>query len=167
VLPVANRNKRSVWTIPTQSFSEAHFATFPERLVIPPMKAGTSEKGNCAVCGKPWVRIIDKESYIARPTIGRDTQKQKQKPEYSAGLARTGGHVAVQSKTIGWQPSCNCNADTIPPIVLDPFMGSGTVALVCEKYRRRWIGIEISKEYCDIAVKRLQKEVSQYKLELT
>ena len=35
------RNKRSVWTIPTQSYSEAHFATFPEALVEPCILAGS------------------------------------------------------------------------------------------------------------------------------
>lgn len=40
-------------------------------------------------------------------------------------------------------------------IVLDPFMGSGTTAKQCEKAGRRWIGIEISKEYCEIVKRRL------------
>ena len=40
-------------------------------------------------------------------------------------------------------------------LVLDPFLGSGTTALACEKLNRRWIGIEISEEYCEIASKRL------------
>ena len=35
------RNRRSVWTIPTQSYAEAHFATFPEALVEPCIIAGT------------------------------------------------------------------------------------------------------------------------------
>lgn len=35
------RNKRSVWTIPTQSFTGAHFATFPEALVEPCVLAGS------------------------------------------------------------------------------------------------------------------------------
>lgn len=35
------RNKRSVWTIPTKGISEAHFATFPENLVLPCILAGT------------------------------------------------------------------------------------------------------------------------------
>lgn len=39
---VETRNKRSVWTIATQSFSEAHFATFPEKLVEPCILAGSS-----------------------------------------------------------------------------------------------------------------------------
>jgi DNA modification methylase len=37
------RNKRSVWTITTKPFKEAHFATFPEDLVIPCIKAGSKE----------------------------------------------------------------------------------------------------------------------------
>jgi DNA modification methylase len=35
-----NRNKRSVWTIATQPFKEAHFATFPPALVEPCILAG-------------------------------------------------------------------------------------------------------------------------------
>jgi DNA modification methylase len=37
----AGRNKRSVWTIPTQPYSEAHFATFPEDLIKPCIMAGS------------------------------------------------------------------------------------------------------------------------------
>ena len=40
-------------------------------------------------------------------------------------------------------------------IILDPFCGSGTTALMAEKLNRKWIGIEISKEYCEIIKKRL------------
>ena len=40
-------------------------------------------------------------------------------------------------------------------IVLDPFCGSGTVAKVASDLNRRWVGIEISKEYCRIANERL------------
>lgn len=38
---VDSRNRRSVWTIPTQAFGGAHFATFPEALVEPCILAGT------------------------------------------------------------------------------------------------------------------------------
>ncbi|KKL10458.1 hypothetical protein LCGC14_2555630, partial [marine sediment metagenome] len=50
-----SRNLRSVWAINPQPFPEAHFATFPERLVEPCIMAGTSEKGCCPECGAPWV----------------------------------------------------------------------------------------------------------------
>ena len=49
--------------------------------------------------------------------------------------------------------------------VLDPFMGSGTTAVACEQIGRKWIGFEISKEYCDIANKWLEKYRGQTKLE--
>ena len=41
-------------------------------------------------------------------------------------------------------------------IVLDPFMGSGTTAKKAIELNRRWMGIEISKEYCEIANQRLE-----------
>jgi len=40
-------------------------------------------------------------------------------------------------------------------LVLDPFMGSGTTALVAEKLARNWIGIELNKDYIKVAEKRL------------
>lgn len=48
--------------------------------------------------------------------------------------------------------------------VLDPFMGSGTTAIACERLGRKWIGIEISEKYCEIAAKRIEAEYSQRKL---
>lgn len=41
-------------------------------------------------------------------------------------------------------------------VVLDPFMGAGTTAYVCEKHNRAWIGIELSTNYCAIAVERIK-----------
>jgi site-specific DNA-methyltransferase (adenine-specific) len=43
-------------------------------------------------------------------------------------------------------------------IVLDPFLGSGTTAVVAKKLSRKFIGIDVAKEYCDIAIKRLSQE---------
>ena len=42
-------------------------------------------------------------------------------------------------------------------VVLDPFMGSGTTAKMAILNNRKYIGFEISKEYCDIANKRLSE----------
>jgi len=44
-------------------------------------------------------------------------------------------------------------------VILDPFIGIGTTLRACKDLGRKCIGIEISKEYCDIAVKRLGQEV--------
>lgn len=49
-------------------------------------------------------------------------------------------------------------------VILDPFMGSGTTAIACERLNRRWIGIEISEEYCEIAAKRIENERKQLRM---
>jgi DNA modification methylase len=46
-MPVLKRNKRSVWSVVTQPFSEAHFATFPPALIEPCILAGCPEGGTC------------------------------------------------------------------------------------------------------------------------
>lgn len=87
-------NKRSVWTVPTMPYSEAHFATFPEKLIVPCIKAGCPEGG----------------------------------------------------------------------IVLDPFMGAGTTALVSHKLNRNYLGCDINSEYCTLAEKRIKPHKMQTKI---
>lgn len=79
------RNKRSVWSINTKPFKEKHFATYPEELIITPIKACCPENG----------------------------------------------------------------------IVLDPFMGSGTTAVVARSLGLKYVGIELNPDYIKIAEKRL------------
>jgi DNA modification methylase len=79
------RNRRDVWTVATQPFPEAHFATFPPALIEPCILAGCPKGGT----------------------------------------------------------------------VLDPFFGSGTTGLVCQKHYRRWVGIDLNPDYCDLAKRRL------------
>jgi site-specific DNA-methyltransferase (adenine-specific)/site-specific DNA-methyltransferase (cytosine-N4-specific) len=42
-------------------------------------------------------------------------------------------------------------------IVLDPFLGSGTTAVVAKQLNRRYVGIEILEEYCHVAEERLMQ----------
>jgi len=51
-------------------------------------------------------------------------------------------------------------------IVLDPFCGGGSTLISAERLGRRWIGCEISEEYCTIADKRIKAERDQLKLNL-
>lgn len=79
-------NRRSVWSLATEAFSGAHFATFPTSLVHPCIAAG-SRPGD---------------------------------------------------------------------LVLDPFMGAGTTAVVAERLGRRWVGCELNPEYADLALERIR-----------
>lgn len=51
-------------------------------------------------------------------------------------------------------------------IVLDPMAGSGTTLKMAEKLNRRWIGIEISEKYCEIAKQRIKNVADQFKMDL-
>ncbi len=82
---VGIRNKRSVWTVATHPYPDAHFATFPPKLITPCILAGAPEGG----------------------------------------------------------------------VVLDPFIGSGTTAVVAHSLGRRYIGVELNPEYVAIAEQRL------------
>lgn len=54
------------------------------------------------------------------------------------------------------KPACDCRAEWQPGVVLDPFLGAGTVALVAEQSSRNWIGIELNPVYAAQAEKRIQ-----------
>lgn len=86
------RNVRTVWSINTQPFPEAHFATYPEKLVKRMIEAGCPENG----------------------------------------------------------------------LVLDPFMGAGTTAVVAKKLNRNYTGFELNPKYKLIAENRLIKEVGLF-----
>lgn len=50
---------------------------------------------------------------------------------------------------------CRCGDAWRPGIVLDPFFGAGTTALVAERHGRDWLGIEINEQYADAARARI------------
>ncbi len=56
------------------------------------------------------------------------------------------------------RPSCQCEADVEPGIVLDPFMGSGTTAVAAEQLGRDWLGIELNGKYAAEAMERIETE---------
>ena len=49
-----------------------------------------------------------------------------------------------------------CIQSTTAETVLDPFLGSGTTAIAAEACGRKWIGLEISKDYCEGATERIR-----------
>jgi len=55
-------------------------------------------------------------------------------------------------------------SSNINEVVFDPFMGSGTTAVACEKLGRKWVGVEMNEMYCNMIKKRLKEEVQTNKL---
>jgi modification methylase len=55
-------------------------------------------------------------------------------------------------------------SSTNAKIVLDPFMGSGTTAIVAMGLKRNYVGIELSPDYCEMAEKRIEKNKIQSEL---
>jgi hypothetical protein len=70
------RNKRSVWTVATAPYPEAHFATYPPDLIKPCIMAGTSAKGCCA----HRVVASGSEEPTARRENGRDGDRNADTP---------------------------------------------------------------------------------------
>jgi len=141
------RNRRSIWTVATAPFTGAHFATFPPALVEPCIKAGTSEKGCCPKCGAPWERVVERSASGAY--MGNVTGKDGVHGVLRNDTAKWAGRVGeVTTSTVGWRPTCSCNAgEPVPCIVLDPFSGAGTTVLVADRLRRHGVGLELKAEY--------------------
>ena len=148
------RNARNVWSIPTQGRPDAHFATYPDELPRRCILAGTSERGVCADCGAPWVRVPEKET----ATVNRKPNPARIVPDGVNGSGhRRGGFYGSDTQTLGWQPTCGCNADTVPATVLDPFAGSGTTLAVAQALGRKSVGLDLNAEYLEIAKRYINR----------
>ena len=151
---VVGANLRTVWTIPTQPTPEAHFATFPKKLVEPCIKAGSPTKC-CPVCGKGWVRVVEKrlvKQYECRHG-GFNARGDK---NGMVDLSKNWSPGSIESKTLGFRPACACNSpDTVPARVIDIFGGAGTTGIVAEALGRDSTLIELNPEYVTMARRRI------------
>lgn len=161
------RNRRSVWEIATAPFPGAHFATFPPALVIPCIKAGTSERGACIGCGAPWKPVIETDYFNDTTTNGRPARGNNVKGlQAEAGELEGGKTLAsgVRTRridtTLGWRSTCSCGLEALRPcVVLDPFAGAGTVLMVAQELGRIGIGLDLKWEYLLMARKRTAQGV--------
>ena len=157
----SGRNRRCVWTIPTQPYPESHFATFPESLVEPMIKAGCPSFV-CKKCGKAREKII-------KPKFTSHESKTDSKYEKGTGAnrisllrqaARERGEEYHQELEFLGYTDCGCNAGFRPGIVLDPFCGSGTVMRVAERLNRVGVGFDLGyTELQEKRMKNVQKEI--------
>jgi DNA modification methylase len=150
------RNRRSVWTVTTKPFKEAHFATFPPDLIEPCIKAGCP-RDCCAKCGAPLLRQTSR---------GVDAKQVNGSSLDRFGTGDAGVHRKVGGQyqkwldenpkiTTGWLPSCSCDADLVRGTVLDPFAGAGTTGMVADRLQRDAILIELNPKYADMAERRI------------
>lgn len=191
--PEGGRNRRTVWTIATQSFSGAHFATFPTKLVEPMVLASTSARGVCPKCGAGWLRVVEKNVSLESGS-GKAGNKPNGKwadtAQTESGSYDIRMGPVVSTQTTGWRPGCDCIrkaapnygmqggeileiADEvakefapIPAVILDPFCGSGTCGEVARNLGRRFIGLDLSATYlAENALPRSEKKSSQKSIE--
>jgi DNA modification methylase len=154
-------NKRDVWTVATHPFPDAHFATFPPKLIEPCILAGSSPQA-CETCGAPWTREtvndVTYEEAKKRATARRGSGIRSNSLA-TLGLTSGTGNPSISriTHTLGWRPTCRCpqNTGAARCLILDPFMGAGTTAIVAVKHLRDYLGIELQPDYIAIANKRL------------
>ena len=149
------RNKRSVWEVTTQPFSEAHFATFPPALVEPCIKAGTAE-WCCEACGAAIRRKVEVEHTSLSSYNGRYKEGFGQLPAESPRQFKS--VTANMARILGYEPGCDCDSGVKRSTVLDPFGGAGTTGMVADRLQRDAVLIELNPEYADIAERRLVQD---------
>jgi DNA modification methylase len=146
------RNKRSVWSLAPEPYSEDHFAAYPSELPVICIKAGTSEHGCCADCGAPYARVVRRKAIV----IKRSGRNEK------TGM-RTGSSGTMEepaeSETLGWRKTCKCETTAmVPPIVLDPFGGRGTTGAAAVRLGRNVILCELQDDYLPMIRKNIKAE---------
>jgi len=155
------RNKRSVWSVTTTPYAEAHFATFPTDLIEPCILAGTSQEGCCDQCGAPWIREVEKISATSKE-CPKTVAAHKARGGTGTPVGTVGksgsGRINGSVTTVGWSPSCDCGLEPTPCTVLYPFSGAGTTALVAVRHNRKAIGIELNPEYVAMSEKRIYED---------
>ena len=148
------RNKRTVWRINPQPFKDAHFAVFPEKLVEPMIKAGCPG-AICDSCGYVYTPIQTPTGN--RIPTGHPRKSKRGEHLNTGGINGSCFTDCKKNETVLEYIKCNCDAPTHAGIVLDPFVGSGTTALVARKLQRHYIGIDLNEDYVTMANKRLSE----------
>ena len=148
----------SVWTVPSEPLRVPdwlgvdHFAAFPQelprRLIL-----GWSPPGICTACGEGRRPIVEREKVGGRIRTHADT------PAIGAGR-KPSGHMApgalskftTEATITGYACACpDTSAPTRPSVILDPFGGTGTVAMVARALGRYPVHIDLSADYLKLA----------------
>ena len=159
----------SVWTIPTEPLKVPaelgidHFAAFPmewPRRII----QGWSPSGVCTACGEGRRPVASAEYTDAG---GRGNEKwnrvEQGSGDYEFGSFKPQemrlGRANRTTTITGYACACpEPTAPTTPAVVLDPFGGTGTTALVAKALGRQGISVDMSADYCRLAKWRTTDE---------
>jgi DNA modification methylase len=148
-----------VWEIGVATSGHAkgsHYAAFPVELVRRCLEIGVSEKGQCPKCGAPWTRILKRgvstwRAVGATHARSMAAAKKNGKADYNGARDERGVEprkVMADMRHLRWEPSCgHRNAKPIRPLVVDPFVGSGTTGAVAMERSCDFLGIDINKDY--------------------
>lgn len=135
------RNPGDVIELATAAFRGPHHAVYPKGLVTLPILATCPER-TCSRCGQPWRR---------NRVVAGTVPPRSINPERLTVMEMGRGPL---------RQMCKCDAPPQPGVVLDPFMGSGTTAVVAKQLGRDFIGVELNPAFCTLAEQRLREEVS-------
>jgi DNA modification methylase len=146
---VAGANAKSVWEIASEPYPGSHFAVMPTKLAERCLLAGSSSRA-CEHCGAPWQRT-------AKPSDHVNKREPAHAPYSTSTKTDSTGWAPTRIVTDTWEPTCKCpnNVGSDKCVVLDPFLGAGTVALVALQQNRTFIGIELNEAYVHLAEKRI------------
>lgn len=148
----------SVWEIATQPLKVPpelgvdHFAAFPmewpRRLIL-----GWSPREVCTACGEGRRPVREAHGETPRERLKRLGGTERHTATGGQGLDFAGSHNTWRTFTIaGYACACpDTTAPATPGVVLDPFGGTGTTALVAAMHGRRGISVDASADYCRIA----------------
>ena len=64
----------------------------------------------------------------------------------------------IESRTLGWRPSCKHQAAARPAMVLDPFCGSGRTGVEAVRMGLDFVGVELNPAYVEMATRLIKEE---------
>jgi DNA modification methylase len=155
----------SVWTIPSAPLTVPphlgvdHFAAFHPALVRP-VVLGWSPPGVCTACGQGRRPVSERVTGLrldGRKRPARDTAAHWS--ETACADNQWGGPRSfdrgVGATITGYACGCpDTSAPTRPALVVDPFGGTGTTALVASVHGRHGVSVDLSADYCRLAAWR-------------
>lgn len=161
---IFGRHKRSVWKLKTAKLKLKHTAPFSEQLIEVPIKA-TCPEIVCEKCGFRSRTVYKSTRFNTRP--GKNVGTGKSGTDADPNATFHNSDISRYRQTVLRSPNmdskiCNClqgDEKLRPGICLDPFLGSGTTAVVCKKLGRDWIGIELQESYIKEAMDRINNTV--------